>query len=110
VWYTKSPLSNLNPHRWSIIKTTKDNDIFIVIEVDKNLGGCILLRDTYIKHGVTEHIGDTSVYKPLTKLQAVQQQRIISRRILLFVSKWSNEENNMDVLSTGEQHFLLESI
>jgi len=88
----------------------KDNAIFIVSEADKNLGGCILLRKTNIKLRVTEHLGDNTVYKPLTKLQSVQHQSIISRRISLFVSKWSNEENNMDVLSIGEQHFMLESI
>ena len=100
----------MNPRQWSIIKTMKNSAIFIVSEADKNLGGCILLRKTNIKLRVTEHLGDTTVYKPLTKLQSVQHQSIISRRISLFVSKWSNEENNMDVLSTGEQHFMLESI
>ena len=76
--------------------------MFIVIEADKNLGGCISLRDTYIRRGVTEHLGDTTVYKPLTKLQAAQHQLIVSRKISLFVLKWSNEEKKMDLLSAGE--------
>jgi len=110
VRYTKSTISNLNPRQWSIVKRLKNNDLFIVIEAAKNLGGYILLRDTYIKREVSEHLGDTTVYKPLTKLQAVHCQLIVSRKISLFVSKWSNKEKNMDFLSTGEQHFLMESI
>ena len=80
------------------------------METDKNIGGCILLRDTYIRRGVIEHLGNTQVYKPLSQQQANNHQQIIARKTSLFVLKWSNKEDNCDLLSKAEQNFLLESI
>jgi len=78
--------------------------MFIAIEADKNLGGCFLLRDTYIERGVKEHLGNTSVYKPLSKQQAKNLLRIINRKMSIFISK------RQDDLSSAEFHFLWESM
>jgi len=96
--------SNLQPRQWELSSTLKFHDMFIAIEADKNLGGCFLLRDTYIERGVKEHIGNTSVYKPLSKQQAKNLLRIINRKMSIFISK------RQDDLSSAEFHFLWESM
>jgi len=89
---------------------SQNNNKYIIVEADRNLGGCILLRDTYIRRGVIKHLGNTQVYKPLSQQQGNNHQRIIARKISLFVSKWSNQGEDHDLLSKTGQHVLLESI
>ena len=69
----------------SILKT---DDKFIAVKGDKNVGGCILLRNTYITRGVEEFLSDLSVYEPLTKTQAQQKLHILRYRYNIFVSEW----------------------
>ena len=102
--YQQPRPSNLSPRQWSVSKSLKFHDVFISIEADKNLGGCFLLRDTYISRGITEHLGDTNIYKPLTKLQANNKLKFINRKISVFISK------RQDEMSPAESHFLLESL
>ena len=107
--YLKPTLSKLMPHQWKTIDRLKDNDEFIVIEADKNLGGSILSRDEYISRGVSEHLSDTDVYEPLTKEQVWTKQHCLRYRINVFISKWSSDKYG-NVLSYAERHFLLDSV
>ena len=102
--YNKPRLSNLLPRQWQLTKTLKTNDEFISIEADKNLGGCLLLRKTYIHRGIKEHLGNRTVYQPMTKRQAFGRLRIMNYRMSLFASKYQ------DQYSPAEHHFILQSI
>lgn len=104
--YNKPTLSNLKKSQWEQTKTLKNHDEYIVIEADKNLGGCILNRPIYNGKGVSEHLGNTNVYKPLTKIQAMNRHRIITRKMSIFAAKWFAKKQ----LSKAENHFLIESI
>ena len=53
----------------------KNNDIYIVVHGDKNLGPCILERNFYIFKGFAEHLGNTRNYKELSERQALGHQR-----------------------------------
>jgi len=66
----KPTLSNLTPRHWKLIEELKYNDDHIIIKADKNLGGSILDRSVYTSKGISEHLGDTNMYKHLTKRQA----------------------------------------
>ena len=54
--YNKPSLSNLTPRQWKTAELLKDNDKFITIEGDKNLGGCILVRGTYNHQACAAHL------------------------------------------------------
>ena len=65
-------LSNLTIKQWKLAESLLKSDSHIVVEADKNIGGCIMDRESYIIKGILEHLGNKEVYKNLTKLQADQ--------------------------------------
>ena len=87
--------------QWTLAENLLTSDKHIVIEADKNLGGCILDRETYIKQGLLEHIGNKDVYKKLTKTQASQKMQIVRYKINIFLSKYQDD------LSPAEWHYCL---
>jgi hypothetical protein len=60
--YNQTKLPNLFPHHWNLIKFLKNQDKYIVVEADKNLGGCILSHANYINHIFSDHLRNTQVY------------------------------------------------
>ena len=50
----------------NLIEHLKNNNIYIVVHGDKNLGPCILERSFYIYKGFAEHLGNETNYKPLS--------------------------------------------
>ena len=70
-------LSNLTIKQWNLAESLLKSDSHIVVEADKNLGGCIMDRETYIMKGILEHLGNKEVYKRLTNLQADQKMNIV---------------------------------
>ena len=63
-------LFNLTIEQWKLAKRLLRSDSHVVIETDKNLGGCIMDRETYIVQGILEHLGNKEVYQKLTKEEA----------------------------------------
>lgn len=102
VRYNQPTLSNLTATQWKLSKSLKTHDEFISIEADKNLGGCFLLRDTYNSKGISEHLGNTQVYKPLSKTEAVRLQGQLKKKIKSFAAKWRNR----GVISKAERTYL----
>ena len=54
----------------NLMEYLKNNNIYIVVHSDKNLGPCILERLFYIYKGFAEHLGNTTNYKPLSATAA----------------------------------------
>jgi len=104
--YCKPSPSNLLPCQWKLVDRYKDHNDFIAIEADKNLGGCFLHRDTYITRGVSEHLGNTSVYQPLTKRVAIIYQNKLRNKVKSFAAKWRGR----GVLSKAERTYLHQAI
>ena len=59
---------------------TKTDLRFIIIEADKNLGGCVLLRDIYIQRAISEHISNSAVYCRLSKHEATIHQNKLQQK------------------------------
>ena len=75
----------------------------MVVEGDKNVGGCILHRDTYMHRGVREHLVDQNVYQPLDKNAALRRMCVLRYKYDVFISKWYEKGQ----LSAAEKTFLL---
>jgi len=103
-YQSKPTLSNLTSSQWGLIDYFKDNNDHIVIEADKNLGGCLLDRPVYITRGIEEHLGNTSVYRKLTKSQAIQLNFNLRYRVNIWISKWQ------DIITPAEHTYIHESI
>jgi hypothetical protein len=66
----KKPQPNLTFHQLKLISYFKNNDTFIIVQGDKNLGPCILERKNYIYRACKEHLGNSTNYRQLTEAQA----------------------------------------
>jgi hypothetical protein len=104
--YNKPSLSNLLPNQWELIKYLQDNDDYIAIEADKNLGGCFFHCSTYNARGVSEHLGNTTVYKPLTRPEAIHHQNQLRNQVYSFAMKWRGRR----VLSKAEMTYIQRAI
>ena len=109
--YLKPTISNIFPHHATLAATLRLHDNYIVVEADKNLGGCILMRDVYIQRAISEHLSNQSVYKPLTDRQADTLQRKINYDIESFISKYQpGDQREIGEITHAEEHFLHESV
>ena len=102
----ESNTTRITPSKFKLIDKFKSHDKVIFIEADKNLGGSILLRDTYISRGISEHLGDTNVYKPLTKRQATTHLNVLRNKVTAFISRW----RGLRVLTKAETVYLQRAI
>ena len=100
--YNVRTLSNLTPRQWNYIQSLRSNLRFIIIEADKNLGGCILLRDTYISRAISEHLSNRAVYQLLTAQEALTHVRKLRRTLRDFMATWRARR----VISKAEYVFL----
>jgi len=97
-------LSNLTIEQWKLSEQLLRSDNHIVVEADKNLGGCVMERETYITKGILEHLGNKDVYKKLTRTEANNKTHIVRYKISLFLSKHKED------LSPAERNFLHEGL
>ena len=65
------PSSNLSILQQKHLKTSRNNPDFIILDSDKNIGPCIVERDTYIKNVLVEHL-NTKTYKQISKDEATK--------------------------------------
>ena len=87
----KLNLSNLTIKQWKLAESLLKSDSHIVVEADKNLGGCIMDRETYIIKGILEHLGNKLVYKKLTKRQADQRMCVVRYQLTIFISNFKKD-------------------
>jgi len=109
--YLKPTISNIFPHYATLAASLHLNDHYIVVEADKNLGGCILMQDAYIQWAILDHLRDRSVNKPLTDRQADTLQHKIIYNIESFISKYEpGEQQEIGEITHAEEQVLHESV
>jgi hypothetical protein len=104
--YSRPILSNIFPHHWRLIRRLKNHDDYIVVEADKNLGGCILNRDTYISRTFQDHLGNTEVYRRITQEEAYDHQKSTNIMLLNHINEWENEK----LISEAESNYLFTAL
>ena len=83
----KLSMSNLTVRQWKIADDLKDNNGYIGVEADKNLGGAAFKRLVYNTKGLSEHVRNMAVYKRLTKKKANDRNNVFRYKIGVFSSK-----------------------
>eukprot|EP00957_Ditylum_brightwellii_P063886 4847089-Ditylum_brightwellii.AAC.1 len=68
----------------------KNQDDFLVINCDKNIGPAILETSVYIKRAIT-HLSDTSTYKRLTAVQADGFKNKITNKLQQWLKEFSKD-------------------
>ena len=111
----RKPKCNLSPLSLKLMEYLKNNNIFIVVHGDKNLGPCILERSFYIFKGFAEHLGNTTNYKALSATAARGRQRGLQYLFRDWLSKFRPRKPQDDpvdyiCLSKAEFTFLYRAI
>ena len=58
--------TNLLPHQHRALRTLQQQQTFLIVPCDKNLGPAIIERHDYLKIAKRDHLSDTITYKSLT--------------------------------------------
>ena len=90
---------NLTGMQAGLIKRLEKNEIYKVISADKNCGFAIIKTEHLTERIVTDHLGDATTCKNLTKKEAFAQLSVVGRLIEYFISKWKA------ALSTAEYNY-----
>ena len=72
----KKQSSNITRKQWAMIKYLRQNDDFMIIPTDKNLGPAIIERSTYIERAWSEHLSDPNTYEVISpcKVDALKSE------------------------------------
>eukprot|EP00956_Cyclotella_meneghiniana_P035167 scaffold112213_cov44-Cyclotella_meneghiniana.AAC.8 len=85
----RKPSRNITYSQWKLIAFFKGNDLYIVVQGDKNLGPCILDRKYYILRGCQEHLSNTANYRQLSRATANALQRGLMYKFWRWFCKYS---------------------
>ena len=81
----------MTPRKYLLLAAYKLNDLYISVEADKNLGLCVLERDYYIKRCISEHLGNSTNYKLISKAEASTIQSLLSRQFGSWLGKHADQ-------------------
>lgn len=107
----RKPVCNLTKSQLRLMKFLKDNDKYIIVEGDKNLGPCILDRIQYIRRGCLDHLSNTRNYEQLSHRTAYNLLRGLVYRLEAWLGKFKRApsrhepENQWTVLHPNEVTF-----
>ena len=63
---TRKGKTNLLPHQHRALRMLQQQQMFLIIPCDKNLGPAIIERHDYLKIVMRDHLSDTTTYKSLS--------------------------------------------
>lgn len=98
--YHKRTMPNLSNAQLELAAKQKLNDWTIVVAADKNLGPCILHRETYLKRAFEEHLGDFETYAVLDDRSCATMMSLLRQTQVLWLSKFDS------VLPKGDKRYL----
>ena len=58
--------TNLLPHQQRALRILKQQQTFLIVPCDKNIGPAIIERHDYLKIAMRDHLNDMTTYKSLT--------------------------------------------
>ena len=63
---TRKGKTNLLPHQHRALRMLQQQQTFLIVPCDKNLGPAITERHDYLKNELRDHLSDTTTYKSLS--------------------------------------------
>ena len=79
---TRKGKTNLLPHQRCALSTLQQQDTFLIVPCDKNLGPAIIEHHDYLKIAMRDHLNNTTTYKLLNPSE-IKHTAIIVKKILL---------------------------
>ena len=79
---TRQGKTNLLPHQHRALRTIQQQQTFLIVPCDKNLGPTIIECHDYLKIAMRDHLSDTTTYKSLTTSEIDRYSSDITKNIL----------------------------
>ena len=79
---TRKGKTNLLPHQRRAPSTLQQEDTFLIVPCDKNLGPAIIERHDYLKIAMRDHLKDTTTYKLLNPSEIQWTTTIAKKHIV----------------------------
>ena len=79
---TRKGKTNLLPHQHRALRTLQQQQTFLIVPCNKNLGPTIIERHDYLKIAMRDHLSDTTTYKSLTTSEIDRYSSDITKNIL----------------------------
>ena len=79
---TRKGKTNLLPHQQRSLSTLQQQDTFLIVPCDKNLGPAIIECHDYLKIAMRDHLNDTTTYKLLNPSKIERSTTIIKKSIV----------------------------
>ena len=82
---TRKRKTNLLPHQQCALSTLQQQDTFLIVPCDKNLGPAIIERHDYLKIAMKDHLNDTTTYKLLNPSEIERSATIVKKSIVAWL-------------------------
>ena len=84
------------PHQHRALRTLQQQQTFLIVPCDKNLGPAIIERHDYLKIAMRDHLSDTTTYKSLTTSEIDRYSSDITKTILGWMKTHHKTLNKME--------------
>ena len=101
---TRKGKTNLLPRQRRTLSTLQQQDTFLIVPCDKNLGPAIIERHDYLKIAMRDHLNDTTTYKLLNPSEIKCTSTIVKKKIFAWLKTHHTELMKM------EQAFIREKL
>jgi len=96
----QSSRSNLLRTQRRALDLLRNQDSFLVVQCDKNLGPAVIEKDRYIKFAFHDHLSDATTYQRLSKDEA----RVKAEHLKLWIQAWITKHKKL--LRPSEKKFM----
>ena len=90
---TRKGKTNLLPHQHEALRMLQQQQTFLIIPCDKNLGPAIIERHDYLKIAMRDHLKDTTTYKSLSTSEIDRYLLEINKNISLIGLKLTTKNS-----------------
>ena len=88
---TRKGKTNLFPHQHRALRTLQQQQTFLIVPCDKNLGPVIIECHDYLIIAMRDHLSDTTTYKSLTTSEIDRYSSEIKKHILGWLKKYNKK-------------------
>ena len=101
---TRKGKTNLLPHQQRALSTLQQQDTFLIVPCDKNLGPAIIERHDYLKIAMRDHLTDTTTYKLLNPKEIERSAPIVKKSSVAWL------KTHHKILTKMERAFIREKL
>ena len=95
--------TNLLPHQHRALRVLQQQQTFLIIPCDKNLGPAIIERHDYLKIAMRDHLSDTTTYKSLSTSEIDRYSSEINKNILDWSKTYNKKLTKMECAFIREE-------